>query len=256
MAAPIFTGKVQPAPDRRAGFAALSLLLHGLGLALLILLTGRGPAAVPGGGIGLGAGGGGGGEMHLVYLPRSAPPPPPPEPEVPAVIEVQVELVVPTPIVEPEVMVTPDSVPTSALARPAYDVAAGAGASGVGAGTGTGAGPGAGTGSGGGTGDGIGPGSGSGRGPGQGGGEVAGRPPRLRMLRLPRAPRSMHGKSVAVRLVVESTGVVSDVELISETGDDDFDDDIRRTVLAWQFHPGTDAAGQVVRTAYEVVLSF
>ena len=33
-------------------------------------------------------------------------------------------------------------------------------------------------------------------------------------------------------------------------------DDIRRTALAWRFQPGTDATGQVIRTAYEVVLSF
>ena len=230
-------------------------------MALLILLTRPDPAAVPGGGIGLGAGGGGGGgggeEIHLVFLPRAAPPPPPQAPEPPDVVVVQVEPVVPTPIPEPELVVTRDSVPPSPLAPGSTAVADGTVASGVGAGTGTGAGPGAGTGSGGGTGDGIGPGSGSGRGPGQGGGEVAGRPPRPRMLLLPpRAPRSMRGKSVAVRLVVESTGVVSDVVLIPETGDDDFDDDIRRTALAWRFQPGTDAAGQVVRTAYEVVLSF
>jgi TonB family protein len=66
----------------------------------------------------------------------------------------------------------------------------------------------------------------------------------------------MRGKSVAVQLAVDSAGVVRDVTLVPETGNDDFDAAIRRTALAWRFHPGTDATGRLVAKAFEVVLSF
>jgi hypothetical protein len=49
---------------------------------------------------------------------------------------------------------------------------------------------------------------------------------------------------------------VRDVTLVPETGNDDFDAAIRRTALAWRFHPGTDATGRLVAKAFEVVLSF
>jgi TonB family protein len=76
------------------------------------------------------------------------------------------------------------------------------------------------------------------------------------LLLPPPAPKSMRGKSVAVQLAVDSTGVVRDVTLVPETGDAQFDAALRRTALAWRFRPGTDATGRLVAKAFEVVLYF
>ena len=66
----------------------------------------------------------------------------------------------------------------------------------------------------------------------------------------------MRGRSVTVHLVVDAQGVVREVTLDPETGNDDLDDDIRRTALEWQFRPGTDGAGRPVAKPFQVVLTF
>jgi TonB family protein len=254
----LFATRVADYPDRKALSAALSLIGHALLLALLLALpkaaldltggTGGifGPFDEPGGG------GGGAETVQYISVAReaSARAEEPPVPEVKAQPE---ELVQPMP--EPEAVVMEDSLPVDAAAATGADTLTASALSGAGAGAGVG--PGTDAGSGGGIGGGAGTGIGTGTGLGSGGGGSIGRPPSPRMLLLPpTAPREMRGRSVAVQLAVDSAGVVRDVTLIPETGDDDFDAAIRRTALAWRFHPGTDASGRSVAQSFEVVLSF
>jgi len=76
------------------------------------------------------------------------------------------------------------------------------------------------------------------------------------LLFTPTAPRNIRGKSITVQLIVDAAGIVRQVALQPETGNGNFDDEIRRTASAWQFYPGTDAAGTPVTTSYDVVLTF
>jgi TonB family protein len=252
------TGRLQDTPENRAGPAAISVLLHAFLIALAIFMTVREVETGTGliGPPGTGGGGGGGEVIAYVTLPGEPPPPPPPPPVAPIIPEID-DLVIPRPVPpEPEVVVMLDSALLVPLPESPTDIGTGAG--GGAPEPGRGGGPGSGGGSGGGDGGGAGTGTGGGSGPGTGGGDgTLGRPPEPRMLLFPpAAPRSVRGRSVTVHLVVDAQGVVREVALVPETGNDDLDDDIRRTALSWQFRPGTDGAGRPVTKPYEVVLTF
>jgi hypothetical protein len=252
--------RLREIPDHRAGSGTVALLLHALAIAFLIFLSQQ-PLPESGTGLlgplGTGGGGGGGEVIHYISLPGDPAPPPPPQVVPPVIPEVEPDLVIPDPVPEPEVLVMVDSVPLSALEPPPLETGTGAG--GGAPELGRGGGPGSGGGSGGGDGLGAGPGTGGGSGPGTGGGDgTLGSPPVPMMLLFPpSAPRDMRGKKVTVTLLVDAQGVVQQVlALEPETGNGDFDDDIRRTAMAWRFRPGRDPAGTPVAAVYPVELTF
>jgi TonB family protein len=231
-------------------------------IALVVWLTYVAPSNLEtanGAGGGLFAGGGGGGgsggeEITYISVPPSAPAQAAeeeavvPDP-VPVPVPVRPEPVPEIAINIPKV-VTPVVVPTGSLVR-TTDGGAGTGSGGgAGSGTGSGSGGGTGTGSGGGDGSGI----GTGTGPGTGGRAW---PPSPRALMLPpQAPSSIKGRSVTVRLSVDSAGVVQDVDLAPGSGNSDFDKKLRETARQWLFRPARDAAGRAVAALFEVVFSF
>jgi TonB family protein len=61
---------------------------------------------------------------------------------------------------------------------------------------------------------------------------------------------------VLVRLAVDATGVVRDVEIVPSTGDRKFDQQLKRTALGWRFRPARDGANQPVATSFEVTFTF
>ena len=249
----------------------LALLLHALLLLLALGPVGRHLLKTetdPGVGTGIGAGaagGGGGGrseEVSMVTLiaPAEAaaapvpvpvpvpapvpPPPPPPEPVLPRI--------------DPPKLPPPPSLPVTAAMTattlPAIRAALAAG--GEGTGVGSGRGPGIGPGSGGGSGGGEGGGIGSGKGPGIGRGRLLAPAPDFLLLPPTPTPGAARGKTILVRLAIDGSGVVRDVELIPSTGDRGFDQALRRTALGWHFRPARDAANNAVAVTYDVTFNF
>ena len=255
----------EPPRNRRDEITAtvVSLLGHILVLALLIAIGGRKVASVvadlgvgDGIGIGLAGGGGGGGDDDAPVAITVAEAPPAPK-EEPKVEPVPPPVPVPEPEIKPEIK--PIEVPSIAL--PTMDtmpriasVLTGTG-NGQGTGNGPGTGQGTGPGSGGGSGGGDGGGIGSGRGPGSGRGALLGASPEV-LLIPPPAPGSVRGKAVLVRLAVDATGVVRDVEIVPSTGDRKFDGQLKKTALGWRFRPARDSQNQPVATSFEVTFTF
>jgi TonB family protein len=64
------------------------------------------------------------------------------------------------------------------------------------------------------------------------------------------------GKSIAVRLAVDSAGGVTEVQLVPSSGDSGFDKKLRETARNWRFQPARDAAGRAIAAVFEVVFSF
>lgn len=234
-----------------------SVLIHAGLIALLIwragddlsaLLTGN---TIPGRGLGTGptagpAGGGGGGES-IAYIDIT---PAPPVVEEEVVVEPEPEEVVP---IEVPTLPEPIAVPAPAPAEPVPPVAASGAGTGAGEGTGVGTGPGAGGGSGGGTGGGIG--SGQGTGTGGGGGGTGIRPPvPMSVILPPTPPASVRGRTVELRLTIDVRGTVREVEVVTPTGDRNYDNRLRRTAMDWRFQPARDQDNRAV--AAEVPISF
>ncbi len=257
----LFFSENVAAHDRAsAPSVVVAVLLH-----LLLLFLAVGPVAHhllktetdPGVGTGIGAGmagGGGGGNDEQLLVSLSAPPvsasateavPPPPPPP---------DLVLPQPDVAPPPPPQLAAAQVATATVPAVNVGALAGG-GQGSGVGSGAGPGTGPGSGGGSGGGEGGGIGSGIGPGIGRGRLLQPTPDF-MLMPPTAPGAVHGKTVVVRLAIDATGTVRDVELIPSTGDRGFDQALRKTALGWHFRPARDASNRPVAVNYDVSFNF
>jgi protein TonB len=240
----------------------VSVLAHLLVLGLLIGVAGGQIVSIAtesgaGDGIGAGpAGGGGGGGQEdnpVVMAPvDQAPPPPaqekPPEP-IPEPIPVPVPEVKPIEI-PPVALPSLDSMPKIALAVPVVGSGTGQG-SGLGPGSGPGTGPGSGGGSGGGEGGGI----GSGFGPGTGRGKLLAPSPEV-LLIPPPAPGSVKGKTVVVRLAVDSAGVVKEAEIIPSTGDRKYDSALKRVALGWRFRAARDTNNKPVATLFDVTFTF
>jgi TonB family protein len=68
-------------------------------------------------------------------------------------------------------------------------------------------------------------------------------------------PRGVRGDSLVVRLNIDVTGKVRDVEFRS-TGDRGYDQKLRRTALEWRFRPARDPASKPIAVAYDVTLQF
>jgi protein TonB len=112
-------------------------------------------------------------------------------------------------------------------------------------------GPGSGGGSGGGEGGGI----GSGVGPGTGKGRIMTPSPEV-LLIPPAAPGGVRGKSVVVRLAVDSVGVVKDAEVIPSTGDRKYDSALKRVALGWKFRPARDQSNRPISVLFDVTFTF
>jgi protein TonB len=247
--------------------AVASALFHFLIVLALVLLTRTGVLIATGDlgvgtgiGTGVAGGGGGGGQDDVVSIMMAAADPEPPAAEeltVPAKVEPVLELskVEEKPIEDVEIAVVDTTPPApAAVAEPAPNPTGGIG-TGERTGTGTGTGPGTGPGSGGGTGGGTGGGIGSGVGPGIGRGRVL--PPSPEVLLVPpTAPGNVRGKAVLVRLSVDSTGVVRDVEIIPSTGNRKYDETLKRTALGWKFRAARNELNRPVAVLFEVTFTF
>jgi protein TonB len=253
-----FTVPAERKDARWRGIAG-SLAIHSLLLALALWLTSpRGLLLLTDLGVGAGvskgaAGGGGGGGEDVAYMELSSPPkaqeaveqvvpepPPPVPPPVP----------VPTPVPAPEVK--PVETPV------VQQVAILGAANGTGtqtAGSGTGAGPGQGPGSGGGSGGGEGGGIGTSVGPGTGKGRILAPYPEF-LLIPPTAPGNVRGKTVTVRLAIDESGAVRDVELMPATGDRGYDKELKRVAQGWKFKPARDPGNNPVAVQFDVVFTF
>ncbi len=255
--------------------------MHAALLALAVLAGGRAgyalledigtPTGISDGPSGGGGGGGGMGGERVTFIeiapqapagpdevvltvPEVAPPPPEPEPEPE-----------PRPVPPPPTPRPPTPSPAPPSTAPAAGTDAGTGEASAGQGSGTGGGLGTGTGEG--TGSGTGPGSGGGSGGGTGGGIGSGvgtgtgagrmQPPVPEFVLIPPSnpPRSVRGDSLVLRLNIDATGRVRDVEFRS-TGDRGYDQKLRRTALEWRFRPARDAGNKAIPVAYDVTLQF
>lgn len=237
---------------------AVSAVLHLVIVGLLLFATRASVIALAGDegvgtGIGAGAAGGGGGGGSDEQVSLLIPEPPPPAPEEPQVSVPEVMEITPPEITKPEevAVAKADSLPKQAVpSTPTAGTGTGEGA-GVGPGTGPGTGPGSGGGSGGGEGGGI----GSGVGPGIGKGRVI--PPSPEVLLIPPAPPgSVRGKTVAIRLVVDTIGVVTDAEIIPSTGDRKFDGALKRVALGWRFRAARNLDNRPVSFVFDVKFTF
>ncbi len=257
----LFFSENEAAHDRSSvPSLAVAVLFH-----LLLLLLAIGPVGHhllqtetdPGVGTGIGAGvagGGGGGNDEQMLVALSAPPMPaagtetaPPPPPPPHLVLPQPDMPVPPPPRLADAQVATTAVPAVTVGA----LAGGGQGTGVGPGSGPGTGPGSGGGSGGGEGGGI----GSGIGPGIGRGRLLQPTPDF-MLMPPTAPGAVHGKTVVVRLAIDATGKVRDVELLPSSGDRGFDQALRRTAMGWHFRPARDASNRPVAVTYDVSFNF
>lgn len=245
--------------------AAGSLAFHLLLILTIILLTRAGVLAITemsqGAGTGIGAGpaGGGGGGGRSQQVSILIPTPAPQEPaEAALLIPRKLEEMKPPepPKVEPEVPVVAkvDSLPQPPVNPVPLPPTGGIG-TGEGTGTGPGTGPGVGPGSGGGTGGGEGGGIGSGVGPGIGRGKVIAPSPEV-LLIPPNPPGSVRGKTVVVRLAVDSVGVVRDADVIPPTGDRKYDAALKRVAMGWRFRAARDQTNRPVSVLFDVTFTF
>ncbi|HEX6557842.1 MAG TPA: energy transducer TonB [Longimicrobiales bacterium] len=253
----------RPESEQRdtAKSAAVSALLHLLIVLAFVAATRAGLHVLgtdqgAGTGIGAGAAGGGGGGGRDEQVSILIPEPPPPPPEEPQLTVPQVVEDVKPPEIKPEpiALAKPDSIPTPA-ATPVPAPPTGGTGGGEGTGTGAGTGPGSGPGSGGGSGRGEGGGIGSGIGPGTGKGRVIAPAPEV-LLIPPSAPGKVRGRTVVVRLAVDSIGVVKDAEIIPTTGDRKFDSALKRVALGWRFRPARDPSNRPVSVLFDVTFTF
>lgn len=241
--------------------AVASVLVHLIIVLIVIILSRAGVVVLTtdqGAGTGIGAGaaggGGGGGREERVSLLIPAKAPVIPESPVLLVPE-EIEELKPEPVPEPVAVAQVDSVPQKAPAAPTPAPATGGTGAGEGAGTGTGTGPGIGPGSGGGTGGGSGGGIGSGVGPGTGRGRMIAPSPEV-LLIPPQAPGSVRGKTVVVRLAVDSIGAVKDAEIIPSTGDRKYDSALKRVALGWKFRAARGPDNRPVAVLFDVTFTF
>lgn len=254
-----FTSPEKTRERDTAKSATVSTLFHLLVIAALWFVSEAGFKAVAsqrgaGSGLGVGAaGGGGGGREEQVSMLIPVPAPAPPEPPLLAVPQKIEDIEPPQPATPLEPVVAKvDSVPPQST--PAPRAASGSGA-GEGQGIGTGSGAGTGAGTGGGSGGGSGGGIGSGVGPGTGRGRIIAPSPEV-LLIPPQAPGSVRGRTVTVRLAVDSVGVVRSAEIIPSTGDRKYDASLRRVALGWKFRPATDASNRPVSVSFDVQFTF
>jgi TonB family protein len=69
-------------------------------------------------------------------------------------------------------------------------------------------------------------------------------------------PGAVRGKTVVVRLAIDASGLVRDVELLQTSGDRSFDQALRRTALGWRFRPALDPSNRPVAVTYDITFNF
>jgi protein TonB len=248
-----------PAGKRDAWWRGVggSLVLHTLLLALVLYLSSaHGQLLLADVGVGSGktsgkAGGGGGGGEDVSYIELSAPP----APRVEQVVVPEPPPPVPPPVPEPTPVPTPEIKPAEPVVQQVAVLTSGNGSGTESAGSGAGKGPGEGPGSGGGSGGGEGGGIGTDVGKGTGKGRILAPYPEF-LLIPPSAPGGVRGKTVTVRLAIDESGTVRDVELVPATGDRGYDKELRRVALGWKFKPARDPANNPVAVQFDVVFTF
>jgi TonB family protein len=72
----------------------------------------------------------------------------------------------------------------------------------------------------------------------------------------PAAPGGVRGKSVVVRLAVDSVGAVKDAEVIPSTGDRKYDSALKRVALGWKFRPARDQSNRPIGVLFDVTFTF
>ena len=72
----------------------------------------------------------------------------------------------------------------------------------------------------------------------------------------PQAPGSVRGKTVVVRLAVDSIGAVKDAEIIPSTGDRKYDSALKRVALGWKFRAARDPSNRPVAVLFDVTFTF
>jgi protein TonB len=117
-------------------------------------------------------------------------------------------------------------------------------------------GPGSGGGSGGGTGGGNGTGTGPGNGNGAGGGSRTTLPTTDFMPLPPGRPKNIAHGDYVLRVAVNERGDVTDVQLLSSTGNRGFDEQVKRSVRDWKFTPARDlASNRAVAASVDITIS-
>ncbi|MBX6363266.1 MAG: energy transducer TonB, partial [Gemmatimonadetes bacterium] len=99
-------------------------------------------------------------------------------------------------------------------------------------------------------------GTGTGVGDGSGGGRILAPSPEFLLLPPTPAPSSLKGRTIVVRVAIDATGVVRQVELLPSTGDRGYDRSLRETALGWRFRPARDASNRPIAITYDVSFSF
>jgi TonB family protein len=72
----------------------------------------------------------------------------------------------------------------------------------------------------------------------------------------PTPPRSVRGRTVVLRLTVDTRGEVKGAEVTTSTGDRGFDNRLRKTATDWRFNPARDPSGRAVVAQVDISFSF
>jgi TonB family protein len=66
----------------------------------------------------------------------------------------------------------------------------------------------------------------------------------------------VRGKTVVIRLAVDTIGVVTDAEIIPSTGDRKFDGAPKRVALGWRFRAARDPDNRPISVLYDIRFAF
>ena len=76
------------------------------------------------------------------------------------------------------------------------------------------------------------------------------------MLIPPSAPRGLSGRDVQLMLTISETGDVTDVEIVTPTGNRGYDEQLKRRVREWKWNPARDlATNRPVAVKYPVTIT-
>ena len=76
------------------------------------------------------------------------------------------------------------------------------------------------------------------------------------MLIPPNKPRGMASRDVTLRLAINERGDVTDVEILTPTGNRGYDEQLKRTARDWKFNPAREiATNRPVAVLYDVTFT-
>jgi TonB family protein len=96
---------------------------------------------------------------------------------------------------------------------------------------------------------------GTGIGSGTGEGKMQPPVPEVLLLPPPKPPKELRGQTLVVRVSIDATGEVRDVEFRS-TGDRGYDSRLRKVARDWRFRPARDPSGKPIPVQFDVTLGF